>query len=342
MVVVLVIVLILFSGIALYIAFGGPRLPVEVDEIIDGVLSRPLPELVSGQTGFATSDGLQIWFESIFPEGTPKGVVLLIMGIGGSALEWTPKVYRTFADSGYQVIRYDHRGTGLSDRIKNWDRKNPYVVADMAGDAIAVLDALGVGQAHVVGLSMGGMIAQEIAIQRPEQVASLTLMMTSGFIGDPDLPILSSEYLIGSALKGIPLLKYRILGGEKNLVKERIAKMMVAFGYEGLDVKEIAEIAIYDLRNRGGVNIAGVFQHQAAVSNSGSRYEKLRTLNIPTLVIHGTADQLIPVEHGQKLVELIPNAKALWLEGVGHIFPYPDMDNVIKHIISNFGQGSDT
>jgi pimeloyl-ACP methyl ester carboxylesterase len=136
-------------------------------------------------------------------------------------------------------------------------------------------------------------------------------------------------------VKGIPLLKYRLLGGEKNLIKERIAKQISALGGDRLDIKEIAEVVLYDLRKRRGINVRAVLQHQTAVSVAGSRYEKLRALSIPTLVIHGTADQFIPVAHGKKLVEAIPNAKGIWLEGVGHVFPTPNMDKLTTKILAH-------
>ncbi len=330
-----VILLIVLVGISMYIFASGPRLSKETDEIIEAVINNELPEVVGGNTGLVTSDGLKIWYESISPEGSPMGIVLLIMGNGADALIWPPKFVRAFVEAGYQVIRYDHRGTGMSDWVENWDRKNPYSLVDMAGDAVAILDALKVQEAHIVGFSMGGMIAQEIAIHHPERVSSLTLMMTSGFVGDPDLPGLTTRYFFDYAMKGVPLLKYRIMGGEKNLIKERIAFQISVVGYDEWDIKETAEVVLYDLRQRRGVNIQAAFQHQAAVSISGSRYEKLKTLNIPTLVIHGTADQFIPVEHGKKLVEVIPKAKGVWLDGVGHVFPVPNMDALIKNILSH-------
>lgn len=336
----LVILFILVAGIFVYFFAAGPRLPPETEAIIEGVLNRELPEIILGKTGFASSNGLDIWYESISPEGPPKGIILLIMGQGGDALIWPPKFVRAFVDAGYQVIRYDHRGTGMSDRVETWDRKQPYSVADMAVDAVAVLDALEIQAAHLVGLSMGGMIAQEVAIQHPGRVASLTLIMTSGYIGDPDLPGLTSSYFLNSIVKGIPLLKYRLMGGEKNLIKERIAKQVVGEGADGLDIQETAEVVLYDLRKRRGINIQTAFQHQAAVTVSGSRYENLKTLDVPALVIHGTADQLIPVEHGKKLVEVIPNAKGLWLEGVGHIFPVPAMEALVGKIIAHI-EGED-
>ncbi len=312
---------------------AGPRLPAETDGVIEDVLKSALPEMVSGKSDFTTADGLNLWYESILPAGPPHGSVLLIMAMGGNALFWPPKFVKSFVDAGYQVIRYDHRGTGLSDWMEHWDRKQPYSVADMARDAVAVLDAVGVQRTHIVGLSMGGMIAQEVAIQNPGRVASLTLIMTLGFIGDPDLPGLTSRYFLEVLLKAIPLLKYRLLGGEKNLIKERIAKQVSFIGSEGLDIKEAAEVVLYDLRKRRGINFRAVLQHQTAVSVAGSRYEKLRALSTPTLVVHGSEDQFIPIEHGKKLVEIIPNAVGLWLEGVGHVFPVPNMDKLTAMIL---------
>jgi pimeloyl-ACP methyl ester carboxylesterase len=335
MIAALVIFLFLLAGISIVIFAAGPQLPAETDTIINDVLNSELPEIIVGQTAFASSDGLNIWFESISPAGSPEGTVLLITGMGADALSWPPKFVRAFADAGYQLIRYDHRGTGMSDWVEDWDRKHPYSVADMAADALSVLDALHLPEAHLVGLSLGGMIAQEVAINHPDRVTSLTLMMTSGYIGDPDLPGLTSRYFLESAIKGIPLFKYRIMGGERNLIKERVAKQIVGLGYDGLDIKEIAQVVLYDLRNRRGIHLRGALQHQAAVTVSGSRYEGLRLLNVPALVVHGTADQLIPVEHGKRLVDLIPGAKGLWLEGVGHVLPVPNMDSLIRNIITH-------
>lgn len=323
-------------GILLIYLFwrSGPKLPPETDAIIDDVMSHELPELIAGETGFALSNGLNIWYERITPEGEPKGTVLLLMANGGDSLFWPPKFMQAFIDAGYQVIRYDHRGTGMSDWVDNWDRKNPYSIADMAGDAAAVLNKLQVQKAHLVGISLGGMVAQEVAINYLDKVETLTLIMTSGYIGDPELPNLTTRYLVESTLKGLPLLKYRLIGGERNLIKEPIAKYISFLGYEDLDIKETAEVVLYNLRKRRGLNFRGAFQHLTAVTISGSRYEKLRHVNIPTLVIHGTDDQLIPVEHGMKLVEVMPDANGIWVEGLGHVFPIPQAltDDILTHL----------
>lgn len=317
----------------------GPKLPPDTDAIIDRVLAGDLSHVVSGDTGWASGD-VPIWYERISPQGLPKGCVLLLVGMGSDGLMWPPSFVRAFVEAGFQVIRYDHRGTGLSDWVENWSSRQPYTLADMAGDALAILDALQVPQAHLVGLSMGSMIAQEVALQAPHRVATLTLIMTSGHIGDPDLPQTSSRYFLDNLIKGLPLLRYRLLGGERNLIKERIAKQIVFIGYEGLDVKAIAEVVAYSLRHRRGINLRAMRQHLTAITLSGSRHERLRTVEGPTLAIHGTNDLLIPIEHAKKVVATMPNAEGLWLEGAGHVFPVPEMDKVTQRILGHLSVNS--
>jgi pimeloyl-ACP methyl ester carboxylesterase len=141
--------------------------------------------------------------------------------------------------------------------------------------------------------------------------------------------------LLRSALAGLPVLRYRLLGGERNLVKEVIAKTVSANGYDGLNVEELAELVLYDLRHRRGINLRAILQHQAAVAVTRSRYGLLPALRVPALVVHGTADTFVPIEHAHKLVDLIPDARHLWLQGAKHQFPYPDMAAVTRAIISH-------
>ncbi len=333
---ILLLLLILIGLFATYIIFGGPKLPSDTDVIIDGVLKGELPRLIQGKTGFALWDGLQIWYEDISPLGETKGVVLLNASMAADALAWPLEFVRMFADAGYRVIRYDHRGTGVSDWVESWDSKHPYSLTDMANDAIAVLDAQDVKRAHLVGMSLGGMVAQEIAIHNPERVSSLTLMSTTGYAGDPQLLGLSSRYFFTVIAQNLPILKYRLIGGEKNLIKERIAKMVSAG--MGVDIQKTAEGVLYDLRERKGINFKALLQHRAATDISGSHYESLKMLAVRTLIIHGTDDKIFPVEHGRRLAELIPGAEALWLEGAGHVLPYPDMESVNARIIAHLGR----
>jgi len=121
----------------------------------------------------------------------------------------------------------------------------------------------------------------------------------------------------------------------ENLIIERILQLRVVGGHQNIDVKETAQQVLYDLRNRKGINIKAVFQHMRAVAISGSRYEQLKKIKIPTLIIHGTDDKMLPWEHGKKLLELIPGATSLWLEGVGHVFPLPNMNQVLDRVIEH-------
>ena len=183
-----IFILLVLVGSLIYIYTSGPTLSQQTNDSIETAIKSPLPEIVTGKTGLAQSQGLHIWYESRSPKETSKGAILLIMGITVDALGWTDKFIQSFVDAGYQVIRYDNRGTGMSDWVENWDNAHPYSLADMAEDGVAVLDALGIPKAHIVGVSMGGMIGQELTIHHPDRVASLTSIMSSGYIEDPDLP----------------------------------------------------------------------------------------------------------------------------------------------------------
>lgn len=342
---VILALLALVVALALFLLLGGPRLPSRTDAIIARVSKSDLSHVVSGRTGHARSGSVRIWYESIAPKDVPRGIVLLNPGMGGDSLFWPRSFIRMLTDAGYQVVRYDPRGTGLSDWMEDWSRKTPYLLTDMAEDAIAVLDELEVASAHVVGLSLGGMIAQEIAIAHPGRVLSLTLLSTSPNVADSELPSLKTGYLLRSLVKGLPLLKYRLLGGEHNLVKGYIAKMMLRDSGDEpseRDIEELAELVLYSHRERRGINLRAAWQHQTAAAATRSRYGLLETLTVPTLVVHGTHDPLLPLAHGEKLVRSIPNATPLWLGGVAHQFPYPDMQAVDAAILAHLDRASRT
>ncbi len=327
-----ILILLIILGGAIYIYQSGPELPKDTDGIIDEVLSNSIPELITGKTGFANSKGIKIWYESIAPRDSTKGVVLLIMGISNDALGWPPKFIKSFTDAGYQVIRYDHRGTGLSDWLEDYDGENPYSLTDMAYDGVAVLDALEIEQAHVIGVSMGGMIAQQLAIDHPQRVHSLSSIMSSGNVFDEELPSISSEVAIDLIKVAI---KYSIIPTEKNKIKLHLASRIILMGEttQNLNTKEIAEQVLYNHRKRKGYNPHVSPQHQTAVSISGSRYKGLKVLEIPTLVVHGIGDPFIPIEHGKKCASLLANADSLWVENMGHDLPNEFIPIVSKKII---------
>jgi len=329
-----VVLAICVAALIAYVRFGGPRIPDDLQMVIDDVVSSEVPELVLGSTGFATAGTTRLWYEDLTPPVPEVGTVLLIIGAGANALMWPRRFVDRLLGGGYRVVRYDQRDTGVSDRIEGWQRNDPYTVRDLAEDAVAVLDHLEIDQAHVIGLSLGGMVAQELAIRHPDRVASLVLMSTSPGVTDESLPSISTRYVVGSAWAALPLLRYRIAGGEANLVAAVVAKMLTAGLRPNVDdVRDLGRHVIYDHRKRRGIDLAAAYHHQIAASAAPPRSEELAELRVPTLVVHGEADPILPVEHGRRLASTIPGARGIWLEGVGHAFPYPDRDDVMDSIV---------
>lgn len=320
------------AGLAALLTWRGPRLPPGTEKTIARIRAGPVTGVVTGKSGYAQSGGVRIWYESIPPVGEEKDAVLLNSSLGVGSLFWPPAFLRALSAAGYRVVRYDHRGTGASSWMTGWSRKHPYSLIDMANDAIAVLDELRIDRIHVLGLSLGGFVAQEIAIASPERVRSLTLMSTSADPTDTSMPGPKPWPLIRSAIAGLPQLRYRLLGGETNLVKELLAGLVAQGGDGAVDVEEWTRIVLYDLRERNGLNLRALLQHQVAVAVTRSRYSLLGTITAPTLVIHGNADALLPIEHGHRLAAAVPSARGLWLEDAGHPFPYPHMPEVMTAI----------
>ena len=136
-----------------------------------------MPNFVKGQTGYAVNNGTKIWYESILPTDTNKGAILLFMGISNDALGWPQPFIDNLVNSGYQVIRYDYRGTGLSSCVENWEEQ-PYSLTDLANDGKVILDSLKIEKVNLLGVSLGGMVAQEFAINFPERTSTLTSLMS--------------------------------------------------------------------------------------------------------------------------------------------------------------------
>ncbi len=312
--------------------FTGPKLPDNTDTIIDNVMNSKLPELVKGKSGYVISDNYKIWYESITPKDTNKGAILLFMGMATDALGWPQTFIDKLVDSGYQVIRFDYRGTGLSDWIEDWQQK-PYSLADLAKDAKTILDTLKISKANLIGLSLGGMVAQEFAIENADRTLTLTSIMSSGNIVDKELPKVSNSVVFDFTKIAI---KYGIFKSEKNTIKLILAAKVILRGdaqYE-IDVKGTAEQVIYNLRKRKGYNPNASSQHDEASNLSDSRYDKLKDLKIPVLIIHGLNDPFVSIEHSKKLASVIPNSKTRWFNNMGHDLPLNLIDPITKEIIS--------
>lgn len=330
-----IVLLTLGTGTTIYTCASVPKVSKENKKTIKEVMRSPIPEIVKGKTGFANSQGWKVWYEDIRPKDSVQETVVLIMGAANDALSWPLNFISPFTDAGYRVIRYDHRGTGLTVSEKGWDKKNPYSLEDMAQDPIAILDTLGIQKAHFVGASMGGMIAQLIAIEHPDRTLSLTSIMSTGNILDSELPRTNPE-ILPKMISAV--VKYGILGGKKGKIKLQLVHKKILMGEAAGDiaVKPIAEAAYYNLTKRNGYNFIAGRHHQKAIEASGSRYDALARLKIPVLIVHGMQDPVIPIAHGRKMVKTIPNADSLWLENMGHDLPDALLDTIADTVIENF------
>ena len=297
---------------------------------IKAAINSPL-ENMAGDEGYAVNDGVRIWYDVHQPKDTIKGSVLLIMGLSADALIWPEFFYQPFVDSGYRIIRLDNRGVGNSD-WDAFDPDNPYSLSDMADDALAVLDTLNINKAHVVGASMGGMIGQTLSIEHPERVSSLTSIMSTAWTEDPNMPAIDLNVFKHI---GINTIKYGLSGEIEDGVKLRIAIRELLMGSEKyeLDIEGIAQLTRNNIENRSGYNQKSGMQQTKAIELSGSRVDALKSLEIPTLVIHGKTDPLIPFEHGVKTAELIPNAETLWIDGMGHTLPEMYSDTITQRML---------
>jgi pimeloyl-ACP methyl ester carboxylesterase len=254
--------------------------------------------------GRARNGDVELWYESFGDPGLPT--LLLVNGLGSQAVNYDEAWCRRFADEGFRVVRFDNRDVGLSSKLDGVD----YSLADMADDALAVLDACGVGRAHVMGLSMGGMIVQRLAIDHPDRLVTLTSVMSrTGEAGYGD----SSEEALAFLTSPPP--------PDRAAYLERQVDALHVYGSkpEWLDDD--------DIRRRAGIAYdrcfcpAGVGRQMMAVVRDGSREEGLRSLALPTLVIHGSRDTLIDPSGGRRTAEVIPGARYVEIEGMGHDYP---------------------
>ncbi|XVV17223.1 alpha/beta fold hydrolase [Actinoplanes sp. CA-131856] len=267
-------------------------------------------------------DGIELCVETFGEPGDPA--LLLIAGAASSMDWWEDEFCRRLAAGGRFVIRYDHRDTGRSTSFPAG--APPYSDVDLAHDALGVLDALGVHQAHLVGLSMGGLIAQRLAVERPHRVLSLVLMSSSPGPGDDDLPLGDTG---GS--------------GESDWTDRRSSvRSMVAtarqlggpFTAEDPHLRRLAE-RIFD---RTQDMTASQTNHYCCAGGPSVRH-RLGEITVPTLILHGTLDQFLPGAHARALRAEIPGSRLVWLEGVGHEFPPAAVwTQVIDEIIDQAGR----
>jgi pimeloyl-ACP methyl ester carboxylesterase len=266
--------------------------------------------------------------------------LLLIMGLAAQMVLWPDGLCDRLRARGFRLIRMDNRDIGRSTHLSHLPVPDggralarsvlklpvhaPYRLEDMADDARAVLDALGIEKAHVVGASMGGMIAQTLAVRNPERFLSLTSIMSAP----------------GGrrALVGVQRAALRSLFRKPPTTREESAASMVrTFQIIGSRTHPVDEALVRSMGEQSfdrGLNPAGVARQFAAILASGSRRDRLKQLRMPALVIHGTQDPLVPAHAGRDTARLIPNARLLELGDMGHDLPTPLWDTIADAIAS--------
>lgn len=272
-----------------------------------------------------TANGIALEYEDHGDPADPP--ILLVMGLGAQLTLWPIELVEALVARGFRVIRYDNRDIGLSHKFDGakapgmvratlmkrlgFTPRTPYTLADMAEDGVGLLDALGIERAHVVGASMGGMIAQHIAFGHPERVRSLTSIMST--TGNPRLP--------AARKAAIDVLTRRPASTEEAILVDHGVRIVRTIGSPAYPEDEAK------LRERVAASIRrslypqGLPRQLAAIIADGCRRERLRAISAPTLVIHGEDDPLVPVEGGRDTAAHVAGAKLVTFPGMGHDLP---------------------
>ncbi|MCP2270999.1 Pimeloyl-ACP methyl ester carboxylesterase [Actinokineospora diospyrosa] len=263
--------------------------------------------------------GITVAFERFGDPADPP--VLLLMGGGAQMINWPEGFCAELVARGLHVVRFDNRDTGRSSRVENGPEPDlraamagdfssaSYTLSDMAADTVGLVDRLGLERVHLVGASMGGMIAQTVAVEFPQRVLSLTsIMSTTGdpAVGQADLRALGAV--------GAPP------GTRAEFVRWQVAALRAVsspgFAFDEAGAAERAG-RVFDR----GFDLTGMLRQSVAVLASGDRTEKLRGLQLPTVVIHGTEDRMCDVSGGRATAAAIPGAELVLVDGLGHGFP---------------------
>jgi pimeloyl-ACP methyl ester carboxylesterase len=269
----------------------------------------------------AVNGGVEIYYETFGNPADPT--LLLINGLGSQCINFAEEWCGKFAAQGYQVVRYDNRDSGLSTKLDGME----YTLADMAEDALCVLDEVGAARAHLMGLSMGGMIVQRLAIDHPDRLLSMTSAMSR--TGENDTgqttpaalaillsrPAKSREQYVENHVKALG-----VYGSKPEWLDEAEARARAGAAYDRCFCPD------------------GIRRQMTAVMADGSRAEALRSVTVPTLVLHGSRDTLIAPTGGRRTAELIPGARYVEIEGMGHDYP-PAVWDLWVATWSDFVQG---
>jgi pimeloyl-ACP methyl ester carboxylesterase len=276
---------------------------------------------------------VELVYETI---GDPSDApLLMVMGLGMQLIHWDRELCELLAERGFHVIRFDNRDTGLSTKIRGpvpnvmrllagMPARVPYLLPDMAGDALGLLDHLEIERAHVVGASMGGMIGQTMAIERPERVLSLASIMSS-----------TGDRRVGTPKLRVWSLMMRRAPQDRDAYVRYFVKVFRMIGSPAyrIDEERSRELAAatYDRSHYP----PGTARQLAAILASGSRTAALRQLDVPTVVIHGESDPLVPLRAGVATARAISGAELITIPGMGHDLPRELWSTFVNAIAKN-------
>jgi pimeloyl-ACP methyl ester carboxylesterase len=287
------------------------------------------------------ANGIQIEVEDTGADGSQgdRPVVLLIMGLGMQLVAWPGAFVQGLVDAGFRVVRFDNRDIGLSQYLDHLGVPNliwqtfkhgigapvrpPYTVQDMAADSTGVLDALGIARAHVVGVSMGGMVAQRMALASPERVLSLSSIMSSS----------GARYLPGPKPHVLRVLFSRPTGTDERAVVEHYVRLFKAIGSPGFPLDDAALRDRILLAARRGFHPAGSVRQMAAIAADSRRADELPRIKARTLVLHGLDDPLMPVACGHDTARRIPGAGFVTIKGMGHDLPPGVVESLLQSLV---------
>lgn len=289
------------------------------------------------------ANNIDIEIEDTHPgDTTGRPVVLLIMGLGMQLIAWPPAMVQAIADAGFRVVRLDNRDIGLSQHFDHlgapsllweglkfrlgWRIRPPYSIEDMAADTVGVLDALNIAKAHVVGVSMGGMVAQRLAVLAPSRLLSLSsIMSSSGARGLPEAsPAVTRILLSRPAGKGV------------QAAVDHTARLLKAIGSPGFPTPDAELREKVAAAAQRSFHPQGVVRQMVAIAADGTRAAALAKVTAPTLVVHGKADPLVPMACGQDTARRIPGARFESIEGMGHDLPPGVVERLLALLIPHF------
>jgi pimeloyl-ACP methyl ester carboxylesterase len=280
------------------------------------------------------ANGIELCYETLGDPADPA--LLLIMGLGSQLIDWPQEFCEQLADRGFFVVRFDNRDAGLSASRPEWgvpdvraivagDRSTvPYLLADLARDAAGLLDGLGLRRAHVVGLSMGGMIAQQLTVDHPERVASLCSIMST--TGDRSVGRATPE---AAAVLGRPAAPDRATAVAGTVAAARI------IGSPAFPAPEEELLRRAEAKYDRGYHPLGTLRQYAAIIASPDRTAALGRVTAPTVVVHGADDPLITVTGGEATAAAVPGAELVVIEGMGHDLPRQLWPRIVDVIAAN-------